>query len=172
MHAIFCAVCRSPWATKKTRKHPFPTLSNRNQNHFCVYIYIYIYISPFPFYSYLNWWPRLWFKNLSWFRISVIYLQTQNKCAKYYTHLTNSSVKKSWHQNKRLKNNNHFDLGQSTNTPKIELLLNLSEVINFIILWSCEEVWRVMKLHYIRIRYQAELHQGNSSKYGFIISKH
>ena len=38
------------------------------------------------------------------------------------------------HQNKRLKNNNHFDLGQSTNTPKIELLLNLSEVINFIIL--------------------------------------
>ncbi|KAG5116961.1 hypothetical protein JHK84_043074 [Glycine max] len=36
----------------------------------------------------------------------------------------------------------------------------------------CEEVLRVMKLHYIKMRYQFELHQGNSSKYGLILSKH
>ena len=38
-------------------------------------------------------------------------------------------------------------------------------------IWSCKEVLRVMKLEYIRIGYQYELHQGSSSKYGFILNK-
>ena len=35
------------------------------------------------------------------------------------------------HQNKRLKNVTRFELGQNINTPTAELLLSLSEVINF-----------------------------------------
>ena len=38
-------------------------------------------------------------------------------------------------------------------------------------LWSCEEVLRVMKPHYIRMRQQSKLHQQNLSKYGFILNK-
>ena len=36
------------------------------------------------------------------------------------------------HQNERLKNTTQSDLGQKTSTPTIELLLNISKVINFI----------------------------------------
>ena len=53
-----------------------------------------------------------------------------------------------------------------------KLKLSLYEVINFRMLWSCEEVLRMIKLHYIRMRYQFGLHQGNASKYGSILNKY
>jgi len=76
------------------------------------------------------------------------------------------------HHNERLKNTTQSNLGQNTNTPTTELPLDPFEVINFRMLLICEKVLRMMKLHYIKMRYQSELHQGNSSKCGIILSKH
>lgn len=54
----------------------------------------------------------------------------------------------------------NLTLDKTLTRQQTKLLLNLYEVINLRMLWSCVKVLREVKLHYIRMRYQYELHQG------------